>query len=260
MRLFGGRGHGPLEMRLSADGRTSWSAWEACAAAKTIALPAGLGTKTVFAQYRDAAGNLLELSDAIELVAPPDVVPPLITAGGVTEGGWYRAGLQVALKASDDDSGIASITYTLDGVETTVPGSLATVTVPASPNASHTLAYHATDVATNTCAEQTLSFTIDTTGPTTAGRAASGRKGRYVRLRYVLRDNLSPKATAVRIIVKNARGKVAKRFGLGTKKTAAWYSVKWEPKAGGTYRYYVYGKDLTRNAQRRVGSAKVIVR
>ncbi len=252
--------HGPLEMRFSADGRTSWSAWEACAAAKTIALPAGLGTKTVFAQYRDAAGNLLELSDAIELVAPPDVVPPLITAGGVTEGGWYRAGLQVALKASDDDSDIASITYTLDGVETTVPGSLATVTVPASPNARHTLTFRATDAAANSCADQTLTFTNDTSGPTNSGKSTSGRKGRNITLRYRLSDNLSPQAIAVKLIVKTSHGKKVKSFYLGTKKTAAWYSVKWKPKAKGTYRYCVYGKDLAGNAQRRVGSPKVIVR
>ena len=53
---------------------------------------------------------------------------------------------------------------------------------------------------------------------------------------------------------------MVKSFTLGTKTTAKWYSVKWKPKAKGTYRYYVYGKDLAGNAQRKVGSAKVRVR
>ena len=42
--------------------------------------------------------------------------------------------------------------------------------------------------------------------------------------------------------------------------TATWYSAKWTPKARGTYRYYVYAKDLAGNAQSKVGSARVVVR
>ena len=33
---------------------------------------------------------------------------------------------------------------------------------------------------------------------------------------------------------------------------AAWHSAKWQPKAKGTYRYYVYAKDLAGNAQSKV--------
>ena len=51
-----------------------------------------------------------------------------------------------------------------------------------------------------------------------------------------------------------------KSFSLGTRNTATWYSVRWKPKAKGTYRYYVYAKDLAGNAQSKVGSAKVVVR
>lgn len=51
---------------------------------------------------------------------------------------------------------------------------------------------------------------------------------------------------------------MVKSFSLGEKSKATWYSVKW--KAKGTYRCYVYAKDLAGNAQSRVGSAKVVVR
>lgn len=44
------------QMRFSNDG-TTWSAWEAYATTKTWALSAGEGTKTVYAQYKDWAGN-----------------------------------------------------------------------------------------------------------------------------------------------------------------------------------------------------------
>ena len=75
--------HGPLQMRFSLDGKATWSGWESYAAAKSLTLPGGLGAKTVYAQYRDAAGNVLELSDAIELVEPPDVTAPTIGMSGV---------------------------------------------------------------------------------------------------------------------------------------------------------------------------------
>ena len=252
--------HGPLQMRFSTDDQDTWSGWETYAASRSITLPGGLGDKTVYAEYRDAAGNVLGLSDSIELVAPADVTDPTISISGAAEGKWYRSAVLVTLTATGGGSGVASITYTLDGVETTVPSSLAIVNVPASPNARHSLTFHATDVAANSCADQTLSFTIDTTGATTAGRATSGRKGRKITLRYRISDNLSPKATAVKLVVKNRKGKVVKRFYLHTRTTGDWYSVKWRPRARGTYRYYVYGKDLAGNAQRKVGSARIRVR
>jgi len=58
--------NGPLEMRFSTDAKATWSDWEAYAASTVLVLSPGAGTKTVYAQYRDAAGNVLELSDSIE--------------------------------------------------------------------------------------------------------------------------------------------------------------------------------------------------
>jgi photosystem II stability/assembly factor-like uncharacterized protein len=100
----------------------------------------------------------------------------------------------------------------------------------------------------------------DTTGPTTSAKAASGRKGHAIDLEYRIDDNLSAQASNVTLLVKNANGTVVKRFDLGTKSTATWYTVKWRPGAKGTYRYSVYAKDLAGNAQSKVGSAKVTVR
>jgi LmbE family N-acetylglucosaminyl deacetylase len=55
---------GALQMRFSNDG-SSWSIWEDYASTKAWSLTSGDGTKTVSAQYRDAAGNQLNLSDII---------------------------------------------------------------------------------------------------------------------------------------------------------------------------------------------------
>jgi hypothetical protein len=156
---------------------------------------------------------------------------------------------------------VASVTYSLDGAAPqTVSGATAAVLVPVLPNGAHTLVYSATDNAANASVQQTLSFASDTLGPTTAARSASGRKGRAIALRYKIADVLSPKATAIRIVVKNRRGTTVKTFRPTAKNTGTWYSVKWTPKAKGTYRYYVYAKDLAGNAQSRRGYAKVVVR
>ncbi len=255
--------NGPVEMRFSTDAGTSWSAWATYAATAPLTLPDGLGTKTAWAQVRDAAGNVLELADDIELVeGPADVTAPTVTAAGATAGAWYRTDRLVTLSATDElgGVGVASITYTLDGVETTVLGVSTAVSVPVSPNGAHTLVFRATDHAANPSPDQTLRFTCDSTGPVTAGKATSGRVNRVIYLRYKIGDNLSPKAKAIKIVVKNRAGKTVKTFRPTTKNTATWYRVKWVPKRKGTYRYYVYAKDLAGNAQRTRGSAKVVVR
>jgi hypothetical protein len=254
---------GPLEMRFSLDGEATWSSWEPYEPSTALTLPAGLGTKTVSVQYRDAAGNVCDLSDTITLIAPPDTTPPTVVASGVRQGAWYRGAVLVTLTASDSDSGVASVTYSVDGVQTVVLGALAVVDVPASPNRLHTLSYHATDTATNSGTDQMVAFTTDTHGPVTAGKTISGRKGKTISLRCRATDNLSPTVWAPRVVIKNARGKVVKTIKTSattSRRSGAWFSVTWKPSARGTYRYYVYAKDLAGNVQSKVGSARVTVR
>lgn len=256
--------NGPVQMRFSTDGKSTWSAWTAYAGTAPLTLPDGVGTKTAWARFRDAAGNVLELSDDIELVeGPADVTAPTIQALGATDRAWYRIAVTVTLVGTDDEggTGVASITYALDGgAPRTVGAATATVSVPVLPNARHTLVFHATDHAANASPEQTLRFTCDSTGPVTAGKAASGRVNRAVYLRYRIGDNLSPKAKAIKIVVKNRAGKIVKTFRPTAKRTATWYRVKWVPKRRGTYRYFVSAKDLAGNAQRLKGRARVVVR
>jgi hypothetical protein len=186
-----------------------------------------------------------------------------VTATGVAAGAWYRTDRSITLTATDEigGSGVASITYTLDGGEPqTVAGDATDLVVPVLPNARHLLVLRATDNAANTSPDQTLAFASDSTGPVTAGKYAAGRVNKVIYLRYKISDNLSPKAKAIKIVVKNSRGKAVKTFLPTPRKTATCYSVKWRPKARGTYRYHVYAKDLAGNAQRIKGSAKVVVR
>ena len=58
------------DMRLSGDGGATWTAWQPYSAETTVQLPAGRGTKTVKAQYRDEAGNALTLTRSVLLDIP----------------------------------------------------------------------------------------------------------------------------------------------------------------------------------------------
>jgi len=248
--------HGHLQMRFSVDGMATWTAWEDYAADKTISLPGGNGSKIVNAQYRDAAGNVLDLSQTIDLVSLPDLIPPTVTMTGATNQAWYRDSVRVT-------SGVASITYVLDGTKTTVLAASRVIDIPALPNGAHLLTFHATDNATNTCSDQSVHFFIDTIGPVAAARNVSVRRGIVVRLRYMATDNLSPTIWAPVLVVKNSRGRIVKVFRTTvttSRLSRTWYSIKWRPTVKGIYRYYVYVKDLAGNAQSKVGSARIIVR
>jgi hypothetical protein len=192
-----------------------------------------------------------------------DVVPPVTTQTGADEA-WHNKPVTVTFTAADAGSpasGIFSTRYVVDAGSWRT-GTTATVGAPPdhSNDGLHTVQVSATDNVGNEESPKEFFVRIDTTGPVTAAKAASGRKGRSVALRYKVSDNLSPQATAVKLVVKTARGKKVKSFSLGTKGTAAWYSFKWKPRARRTYRYYVYAKDAAGNPQSRVGSARVVVR
>jgi hypothetical protein len=100
----------------------------------------------------------------------------------------------------------------------------------------------------------------DTGKPVTYAKPAAGRKYRAMSLSYKISDDLSLQATSIRVVVKNSKGKTVKTFLPATRWTGVWYKVAWTPRAAGTYRVFVYAKDLSGNAQRTAGTAKAIVR
>ncbi len=187
-----------------------------------------------------------------------DTTPPTVSASGAKDGAWLNHAVTITLSATDPGgSGVASISYNLDGVALVVNKASTQVVLSVSPN--HLLTYQATDEVGNVSAEQSLSVHIDTIGPTTLARAAKGRKGRAIALKCLVRDNLSPQAKAVALTIRNSHGKFVKRFVLGTEPISTWCTVKWTPKAKGTYRYTITAKDLAGNRQTKAGSATVTV-
>jgi hypothetical protein len=71
-------------------------------------LPAGNGTKTVYAQFRDGVSNLSDaVTDTITLEA--DVAPPVLTLS--VQGGTYSTSQAIAITSNE----AATIYYTTDG-------------------------------------------------------------------------------------------------------------------------------------------------
>ncbi|MGG2057469.1 S-layer homology domain-containing protein [Lysinibacillus pakistanensis] len=123
-----------IEMRFSNDG-TTWSSWESKVSTKSWTLLIGDGSKTVYMQLRDTAGNISNtFSDTIVL----DTTPPVIT--GVTNNGLYNTDVTISFNEG---------TATLNGAVFT---SGATV----STSGNYTLVV--TDSAGNTT---TITFVID---------------------------------------------------------------------------------------------------
>lgn len=123
-----------IEMRFSNDG-TTWSSWESKISTKSWTLSYGEGSKTVYMQLRDTAGNISNtFSDTIVL----DTTPPVII--GVTNNGVYNTDVTISFSEG---------TATLNG---------ATFSSGATVSTSGNYNLVVTDSARNTT---TISFVID---------------------------------------------------------------------------------------------------
>ena len=86
-------GSGVSECRYKNETGGTWSAYEACTASKLWTLATGLGTKTVYYEVKDSAGNTMEYSDSINIISAqdntsnPETVLPLETSPGTASVG-----------------------------------------------------------------------------------------------------------------------------------------------------------------------------
>lgn len=232
--------------------RRAWRLSAICAAAIVV-----LATVCLFAAGWEASALTKQLHAVLF-----DHVAPAVATTGAGNGAWLDHGVTITLTASDgeDGSGVASITYALDGVSHTVAAGTVRVALKALSTATRTLRYRATDEAGNTSDDTALTVHVDTSGPATVAKRADGILGKRLVLRYRLNDDSSPTASEVTIVVKDGSGTVVKRIASGTQSTGAWHSVKWTPSAKGTYTWTVTAKDLAGNRQASATEAKVVVK
>ncbi|MFC0681981.1 OmpL47-type beta-barrel domain-containing protein [Lysobacter korlensis] len=98
--------------------------------------------------------------------AAPDTHAPESTLHmpALPASGWYVNGtVSMTITATDDESGVARILYTIDGVDTSVAGDTASLAF--GGDGRHTLDFAAVDVAGNREGNQSFEVPIDTTGP-----------------------------------------------------------------------------------------------
>jgi len=151
--------NGCSQMQFSND-NSIWSIAETYAAAKAWTLTSGDGNKTVYAKYKDGAGNW---STAISTGIVLDTTVPATSASPVS--GTYAAAQTVTLSCSDGTgSGCNKIYYTTDGSTPTTSSSVYTTALTIS--ATTTLKYFSADVASNAETVKSQTYTIDATAPT----------------------------------------------------------------------------------------------
>lgn len=143
-----------LDMRFSNDGST-FGAWVPFASTTPYTLPAGDGTKTVFAEFRNGAGAVSTASSHSIIL---DTVKPLITKAPVpsfTTGHLTSAGAPIAITWSGTDatSGIKhfDLQESVDGgaFHTVASPTAATATLHLKPGHSYRFKVRATDKAGN---------------------------------------------------------------------------------------------------------------
>ena len=125
---------------------------------------------------RDIAGNTSPEGMAHFTVVKSDTTPPVVTAsvGGTQDAdGSYVGKATVTVVASDTGSGVAAVEYRVDGGAWTAYAAPVAVTAPGA----HTVDYRARDVAGNTSAPASVSFTVVAGGDTTKPMASLAVSG-----------------------------------------------------------------------------------
>ncbi|WP_166848302.1 OmpL47-type beta-barrel domain-containing protein [Isoptericola sp. BMS4] len=121
----------------------------------------------------DQAGNVSEAAMVHVVVVAEDTTAPSVTAevtGEQDADGSYVGSATVTLAATDDESGVDTVEYDLDGAGFAAYTDPVVVTAPGE----HTLGYRATDAAGNVSEAGSVTFTVvgtgeeDTTAPVVA--------------------------------------------------------------------------------------------
>jgi len=183
-------GSGVSQMRFSNDG-SSWGAWEGYATTKNWTLDPGVGSKTVYVQYRDVSLNAS--GSFTDTIGFDDVVP--VTTSTAVNGTTYTGSQSFTLSPTDaGGSGVAGSWWQLDGTTGTwTNGVTVAVPAPATGTASHTLYWYSRDNATNkettrsvtfdvvagTASIETTSFVVTDWAWVDASQGASGEWGTY---------------------------------------------------------------------------------
>lgn len=113
------------------------------------------GSRKIYYFTKDVAGNVSAMNvDNIYIDTDAPITTSTLT--GTLNGAHYDTAVKVTLASTDIRSGVASITYQVDG------GAMTTYSAPITVSAlgNHTVTFHATDRAGNIEATKSVSFSI----------------------------------------------------------------------------------------------------
>ena len=99
-------------MRFSTDGMAGWTSWAAYTGTTSLTLPAGNGTKIVWAQYKDPAGNVFQSSATIVLAGPAPTPTLTLKLSGLKSGA-VKLGKSVTVKGTVTPTSLAGSKVTL---------------------------------------------------------------------------------------------------------------------------------------------------
>ncbi|MCE9634116.1 MAG: S8 family serine peptidase [Planctomycetes bacterium] len=155
---------GVSEMRLSDDGVT-WDAWVPYATSAARSLSGADGTKTVYAQFRDVAGNVSSAAEDSVGLDRTSPVASLVVNGGAA---WTTTrDASIDCVASDAGSGVARMRFSDDGVSWgawTAYVAAGSRTLPAGDGAQRVY-LQVDDVAGNVSAAAQDAIGLDTVAP-----------------------------------------------------------------------------------------------
>ncbi|MEM7823984.1 MAG: NosD domain-containing protein, partial [Candidatus Aenigmatarchaeota archaeon] len=100
------------------------------------------------------------VSTTVDMVAPTTTVELF----GNINNGWYTTPVSVILECTDDISGCAQTFYTADGIQ---QSGASPIVLKVTGDGSHSVTFYSADYAGNTESQKSVSFSIDTTPPTT---------------------------------------------------------------------------------------------
>ncbi len=247
---------GAAEMRFSNDG-LAWSVWEDYAVSRSWTLSAGDGPKTVFVEYRDAAGNAASANDSIML----DAAAP---SGRVWIAGGAVAVNKRAVTLGCKVSGAAQMRFSNDDLTWSsweAYGASRSWTLSAGDGPKTVFAQFL-DEAGNVLASSPTTV-LDTRRPTPRGtKAVSVRRGAKATLRFRIKDPAPNAGTAtVRIRVRTLGGRIVKTATLKNQPVAKALKYRFTCRLPrGDYRYFIRATDAAGNRQTKVAHNTLTVR
>jgi hypothetical protein len=152
-------GSGLSQMRVSYDGGTTWTAWQAYASSFNATLPSPDATYNVVVQVADKSGNFVTVTKQVVLDRTPPALTPALSAPN--NGTFYDVGTAITLTWTVTDlNGVKTTSASVEGQ--TISASGGKIDVDVLLSGPHTVTITSTDNAGNV-ATKTITFTIHAT-------------------------------------------------------------------------------------------------